>query len=106
MTAADPCPCAPSRALRDRAARGWEKFVHRAAAGLPSAPGHPVDAAGHEQHPLVNTLVRDIPSGKEGLLLAVTHEPHADGRVVRIAHIRPMAGVEWSTAADNVQAVR
>ncbi|MEV6328390.1 hypothetical protein [Streptomyces sp. NPDC051909] len=58
---------------------------------------------GHEQHPLVGSRVRDIASGGEGVLAAVTHEVHSDGRVVRIAHVRPASGVEWSTAAENVQ---
>ncbi|MFD0148705.1 hypothetical protein ACWGQ4_01215 [Streptomyces sp. NPDC055721] len=65
-----------------------------------------IDAAGYEQHPLLNKRVRDIPNNGEGELMAVTHELHDDGRVVRIAHIRPDSGVEWSTSADNIQPVR
>lgn len=63
------------------------------------------DHAGYEEHPLLHQRVRDIASRGEGELMAVTHELHSDGRVVRIAHIRPASGVEWSTAADNLQAV-
>ncbi|WP_282696847.1 hypothetical protein [Streptomyces sp. CC208A] len=66
---------------------------------------NPVDPAGYEQHPLLRRKVRDIPSNGEGELMAVTHELHDDGRVVRIAHIRPASGVEWSTAVDNIQPV-
>jgi hypothetical protein len=59
---------------------------------------------GYEQHPLLHTRVRDIASQGEGELTAVTHELHSDGRVIRLAHIRPTSGVEWTTAADNVHA--
>ncbi|MFI9746766.1 hypothetical protein [Streptomyces sp. NPDC052494] len=62
-----------------------------------------VDHAGYEQHPLLNKKVRDIASRGEGELMAVTHELHSDGRVVRVAHIRPANGIEWSTALDNLQ---
>ncbi|WP_086822786.1 hypothetical protein [Streptomyces sp. NRRL B-24572] len=64
-----------------------------------------VDHAGYEQHELLGRRVRDIASRGEGELMAVTHEVHSDGRVVRVAHIRPASGVEWSTAVGNVQAV-
>ncbi|MYS07853.1 hypothetical protein GTW71_15765 [Streptomyces sp. SID6041] len=64
-----------------------------------------VDHAGYEQHALLGRHVRDIASQGEGELMAVTHEVHDDGRVVRVAHIRPASGVEWSTAATNVRAV-
>ncbi|MEU3687990.1 hypothetical protein [Streptomyces narbonensis] len=64
------------------------------------------DHAGYEEHPLLNQRVRDIASRGEGELMAVTHELHSDGRVVRVAHVRPASGVEWSTAADNLQAAR
>ncbi|MFC7792155.1 hypothetical protein [Streptomyces cinereoruber] len=66
---------------------------------------NPVGSDGYEHHPLLNTLVRDIASRGEGVLVAVTHELHSHG-TVRIAHIRPASGVEWTTAADNVQAAR
>ncbi|MEU5915648.1 cyclophane-forming radical SAM peptide maturase AmcB [Streptomyces sp. NPDC047141] len=64
-----------------------------------------VDRAGYERHELLGRRVRDIASGGVGELMAVTHETHNDGRTVRIAHIRPTSGVEWSTAVANVQAV-
>ncbi|MCP9974661.1 hypothetical protein [Streptomyces somaliensis] len=64
---------------------------------------NPVSTDGYEKHPLLNRAVRDVASRGEGVLTAVTHELHHDGRVVRVAHIRPASGVEWSTAADNVQ---
>lgn len=59
---------------------------------------------GYEQHPLLHTRVRDIASKGEGELTAVTHELHNGGRVVRVAHIRPTSGIEWTTSADNIQA--
>lgn len=65
-----------------------------------------VDNAGYEQHPLLGKRVRDIASQCEGELAAVTHELHNDGRVVRVAHVRPASGIEWSTALGNLQAVR
>ena len=65
---------------------------------------NPVGHDGYEQHPLLHTRVRDIASRGEGELTAVTHELHSDGRVVRVAHIRPTTGIEWTTSADNVQA--
>nr|WP_204116762.1 hypothetical protein [Streptomyces sp. CS081A] len=64
-----------------------------------------MDHAGYERHELLGRRVRDIASGGEGELVAVTHEVHDDGRVVRVAHIRPVSGVEWSAAVANVQAV-
>ncbi|MER8232339.1 hypothetical protein [Streptomyces sp. NPDC094049] len=66
---------------------------------------NPVDHSGYEWHPLLNKRVRDIASRGEGELMAVTHELHDDGRVVRVAHIRPASGIEWSTALDNLQRV-
>ncbi|MEU7020400.1 hypothetical protein ABZ990_07040 [Streptomyces sp. NPDC046203] len=100
MTSIDPPPGAPSRELRVRAAAGWERFVRRAgAAGV-----YPVAADGFEEHPLLRTRVRDTASGAEGELTAVRHELHSDGRVVRIAYIRAANGIEWTAAADNVQA--
>ncbi|MEU2078800.1 hypothetical protein [Streptomyces sp. NPDC013489] len=62
-----------------------------------------VGSDGYEHHPLLDTRVRDIASRGEGVLVAVTHELHSHG-TVRIAHIRPPSGVEWTTAADNIQA--
>ncbi|MFJ3905672.1 hypothetical protein [Streptomyces sp. NPDC090025] len=61
---------------------------------------------GYEDHPLLNKPVRDIASSGQGVLTAVTHELHDGGRTVRVAHIRPASGVEWTTHADNVQIVR
>ncbi|MEU7025099.1 hypothetical protein AB0A60_00265 [Streptomyces sp. NPDC046275] len=94
-----PPPGAPSRALRVRAAAGWERFMRRAEA----AGAYPVGADGYERHPLLHGRVRDTASGAEGVLTAVTHETHDDGRVVRIAHIRGENGVEWTAAADNIR---
>lgn len=96
-------PGAPSRALRLRAADGWERFMRRVASGSGSGGDGRVGPDGYEQHPLVGSRVRDIASGGEGVLTAVTHEVHSDGRVVRVAHVRPASGVEWTTAAGNVQ---
>ncbi|MDX2560160.1 hypothetical protein PV371_10930 [Streptomyces sp. TX20-6-3] len=36
--------------------------------------------------------------------MAVTHQLHDDGRLVRIAHIRPTSGIEWTTSVDNIRA--
>ncbi|WP_282697570.1 hypothetical protein [Streptomyces sp. CC208A] len=93
----------PSRELRERAAEGWERFLDRFDDGEPD--GEP-DHAGYERHPLLGRQVRDVASQGEGELMAVTHEVHDDGRVVRVAHIRPASGVEWSTAVANIQAAR
>ncbi|WMX44996.1 hypothetical protein [Streptomyces roseicoloratus] len=76
---------------QDRA--GWEDALHA------------VGADGYEQHPLLNTLVRDVASRGVGRLTAVTHGLQESGRPVRLAHIRPASGVEWTTAADNIRAV-
>ncbi|MFJ7127425.1 hypothetical protein [Streptomyces sp. NPDC098101] len=53
---------------------------------------------------MLHQRVRDTASRSEGELTAVTHELRSDGRLVRIAHIRPASGVEWTTSADNVRA--
>ncbi|MBT2366373.1 hypothetical protein J7E88_13925 [Streptomyces sp. ISL-10] len=66
---------------------------------------NPVGRDGYEQHPLLNMNVRDVASRGEGVLVAVTHELHNHG-TVRVAHIRPESGVEWTTAADNIQAAQ
>ncbi|MFJ3900202.1 hypothetical protein [Streptomyces sp. NPDC090025] len=86
-----------------RAARGWERVEQKAdAEALP-----PAGPDGHEDaHPLLRERVRDIASGGEGLLTAVTHELHGDGRLLRIAHIRSPAGTEWTASADNIQPAR
>lgn len=83
-----------------RAAGGWERFMRRGE----EWGGHPVGPDGYERHPLLRLRVRDKASGAEGELTAVTHETHDDGRVVRIAHIRAVNGIEWTAAADNIQA--
>ncbi|MEU7020277.1 hypothetical protein ABZ990_06415 [Streptomyces sp. NPDC046203] len=63
------------------------------------------DAEGPQDHPLLHHLVRDIASRGEGILAAVVQEQHG-GRLIRIAHIQPVDGIAWSTALDNVTAVR
>ncbi|MCX2181789.1 hypothetical protein KV205_14785 [Streptomyces sp. SKN60] len=73
-------------------------------AGQEDAP-YAVGPDGYEQHPLLNTLVRDVASRSVRRLTAVTHELQDGGRPVRLAHIRPSSGVEWTTAADNVRAM-
>ncbi|MFJ3904761.1 hypothetical protein [Streptomyces sp. NPDC090025] len=100
----DPHVGEPSRALRVRAADGWERFMRRAEtlAGDEGAPETGPD--GYEQHPLLGTLVRDVASRGLGQLVAVTHELGERGHPVRLAHIRPASGVEWTTAADNIRA--
>ncbi|RSS43221.1 hypothetical protein [Streptomyces sp. WAC08241] len=65
---------------------------------------NPVGCDGYEEHPLLHTRVRDTASRGEGELTAVTHELRGDGRSVRIAHIRPASGIEWTTSADNIRA--
>ncbi|MFI5638312.1 hypothetical protein ACIA8H_12945 [Streptomyces goshikiensis] len=62
-----------------------------------------VDHAGYEQHPLLHQQVHVTGARTEGELTAVTHELHSDGRVVRIAHVRPGSGIEFTTAADNIE---
>ncbi|MFE5296485.1 hypothetical protein [Streptomyces sp. NPDC056632] len=99
MTTPDPPPGGPSRELRVRAADGWERFMRRVEARTEQAAG----PDGYEQHPLLHTRVRDIASRGEGVLTAVIHELHGDGRLVRIAHIRSCAGIEWTASADNIQ---
>ncbi|WP_314618850.1 hypothetical protein [Streptomyces stackebrandtii] len=94
----------PSRALRLRAADGWERFMRggRDQAGREETL-HAGGPDGYEQHPLLNTLVRDVASRGVGRLTAVTHELQESGRPVRLAHIRPASGIEWTTAADNIR---
>ncbi|MEU1863709.1 hypothetical protein ACFU5Y_11565 [Streptomyces gardneri] len=58
-----------------------------------------------EDHPWLHRTVRDIATRGEGELTAIVHE-QAGTRTVRIAHIRPASGIEWTTAANNVQLVR
>ncbi|MER7516061.1 hypothetical protein [Streptomyces sp. NPDC126499] len=99
----DPPPGAPSRALRLRAADGWERFMRRAAARPgPESEGR-ADRGGDEPHPLLGSRVRDIASGGEGVLTVVTHDVHSGGREAHIAHVRAASGVEWTTAVDNIR---
>ncbi|MBT2478179.1 hypothetical protein [Streptomyces sp. ISL-94] len=62
---------------------------------------------GHEAHPLLGCLVRDLASGTEGRLMAVVLEEvdtHAGPRWTRRAYIRPVAGgTELATAVANIQ---
>ncbi|MFI1067758.1 hypothetical protein ACH4TC_38495 [Streptomyces spororaveus] len=56
---------------------------------------------GHEEHPLVGRLVRDIDSGQEGQLMAVVRQgPDTTWR----AYIRPTGGgKEIDTALNKVE---
>ncbi|MFI8963870.1 hypothetical protein ACIGO8_17350 [Streptomyces sp. NPDC053493] len=101
MSASDQPPGAPSRALRMRAADGWERFMRRVEAR--EVP--PVGPDGYEEHPWLHQRVRDTASKGEGELTAVTHELHTDGRLVRIAHIRPDNGIEWTASLDNIRPI-
>lgn len=64
---------------------------------------------GHEQHELVGRLVRDIPSGFEGVLMAVVREEvptHSGTRTTRRAYIRPQGGgVELPVSVKNIIAL-
>ncbi|MFZ3475925.1 hypothetical protein ACODT3_40795 [Streptomyces sp. 4.24] len=65
---------------------------------------------GHEDHPLLGRLVRDIASGTEGNLSAVVCEklPTYTGppRTTRLAYIRPKGGgPELSTALGNIEPI-
>lgn len=64
---------------------------------------------GHEAHPLLGCLVRDVASGTEGRLMAVVLEEvatHAGPRWTRRAYIRPeTGGRELATAVANIQPV-
>ncbi|MFJ6017605.1 hypothetical protein [Streptomyces sp. NPDC092952] len=57
-----------------------------------------------DDHPWLHKTVRDIASRGEGTLTEIVHETCA-GRIVRVAHIRAASGVEWTTAANNIQLV-
>ncbi|MFH8477006.1 hypothetical protein [Streptomyces sp. NPDC018000] len=57
-----------------------------------------------DEHPWLHKRVRDIVSRGEGQLTAIVHE-ETNGRTVRVAHIRPASGIEWTTAADNIQLI-
>ncbi|RKT04468.1 hypothetical protein BX286_2421 [Streptomyces sp. 3211.6] len=57
---------------------------------------------------LLRRRVRDIPSGVEGVLMAVINEDVSDfagcERWVELAYIRDASGREFSTAVGNVEA--
>ncbi|GGV94063.1 hypothetical protein GCM10015535_58510 [Streptomyces gelaticus] len=57
-----------------------------------------------DEHPWLHKRVRDVASRGEGQLTAIVHE-ETNGRTVRVAHIRPASGIEWTTAADNIQLI-
>ncbi|MEU3073132.1 hypothetical protein [Streptomyces laurentii] len=101
----------PSPALVVRAAAGFERFLDRSGQEDVAEGGRHVvtdaDARSlfHEDdHPWLHRTVRDIASRGEGELTAIVHEVTA-GRTVRVAHIRPTSGVEWTAAAENIQLV-
>ncbi|MFD9630332.1 hypothetical protein [Streptomyces violascens] len=65
------------------------------------------DSLLHETHPLLGHRVRDIASGQTGQLNDVVREPVGAGesrRYVRVASIQLASGIEFSTAADNIEA--
>ncbi|MFI6689064.1 hypothetical protein [Streptomyces sp. NPDC050485] len=65
------------------------------------------DSLMHETHPLIGHRVRDTASGQTGQLNGVVREPVGAGedrRYVRVAFIRLASGIEFSTAADNIEA--
>ena len=68
------------------------------------------DALHHEDHPLIGSRVHDIASRQEGELTAIVCEPVTDRngnrRYVRLAFIKAASGIEWSTSAESVEAVR
>ncbi|MDH6223677.1 hypothetical protein [Streptomyces sp. MJP52] len=96
-------PFGPSLALQKRALPGWEKFLRSAQADQQAFEEPEAEPEIHteEDHPLLHRMVRDIASRSEGELRSVVRERHA-GRVIRVAHIQPVNGVGWSTAAENV----
>ncbi|MFG2753203.1 hypothetical protein [Streptomyces xanthophaeus] len=66
-------------------------------------PGPVAGAAWHiVEHPLTGETVHDIANGLTGTLTCVTEERHG-GRLLEIAHVRPIGGgIEWTTAASNI----
>ncbi|MFD8143902.1 hypothetical protein [Streptomyces sp. NPDC059708] len=60
-------------------------------------------------HRLLHRRVRDIPSGVEGVLMAVVNEDVSDcagyERWVELAYVRDASGREFTTAVGNVEAV-
>ncbi|MGW7365633.1 hypothetical protein ACWGI8_19870 [Streptomyces sp. NPDC054841] len=69
-----------------------------------------VDSFGHERDPRIGRTVRDIASKGEGELTAIVREKvkARDGseRYVRVAYIKAVSGIEWSTAADNLSVIQ
>lgn len=67
------------------------------------------DSFGHEDHKWIGRTVRDIPSGTEGELTAVVHEKKRNhvGQLtgVRLAYIKKADGLEFPTAATNIELV-
>ncbi|MET8298235.1 hypothetical protein ABZW02_29940 [Streptomyces sp. NPDC005180] len=61
----------------------------------------------YQPHRLLRKRVRDIPSGVEGELMAVSTEDVSDspgyGRWVDLAYIRDASGREFTTAVTNVE---
>ncbi|MFD7320561.1 hypothetical protein ACFV9D_05635 [Streptomyces sp. NPDC059875] len=99
----------PSPELTARAESGFEKFLARGEGRLPVRRGdHAMSSAGSffhgDGHPWLHKTVRDIASRGEGELTAIVHEK-TGSRTVRVAHIRPASGIEWTTSADNIQLV-
>ncbi|MER8097288.1 hypothetical protein [Streptomyces goshikiensis] len=58
-------------------------------------------------HHLLRRPVRDVASGMTGVLMAVVRENVSDNAVyqhwVELAYIRGTNGIEWSTAAGNIE---
>lgn len=57
-----------------------------------------------DDHPWLHRQVRDIANRSEGELTAIVHEK-ANGQTVRVGHVRPASGVEWTTSAENLQLI-
>ncbi|MEU5921558.1 hypothetical protein [Streptomyces sp. NPDC047141] len=57
-----------------------------------------------DDHPWLHKTVRDVASRGEGELTAIVHE-ESGGRTVRVAHVSPASGIEWTTALSNIQIV-
>ncbi|MFR9727298.1 hypothetical protein ACL02R_28645 [Streptomyces sp. MS19] len=97
----------PSACLVSRAKAGLARFLERKHQQAEQAD-RTVSTAGsslHEDsHPWLHKQVRDIASSGEGELTAVVHEKNGS-RTVRVAHIRPASGIEWTTAAANLQLI-
>lgn len=60
----------------------------------------------YQPHRLLRKRVRDIPSGTEGVLMAVVTEDVSDNGTphwVDLAYIRKASGREFTTAVENVE---